>query len=634
MSLPNRGRRLSVAPLAGVERQGRGSLGSGSLVVGISHSLPSNSRFIQGTHPLPGLQSRFHLGQGLGGGSSFVVRQGSNRAGSSPHSGLLQPVICSDESLRSVEAGHRPLATESEGSKDILQDGDSPVSTNWRLDGFSRLEGCLLAGSNAPGVSRILRFVACGKVYQFKVLCFGLSTAPQVFTRVMAPVSAFLHRTGIRLHRYLDDWLIQASFREQVLLALETVLQLCSSLGIVVNWEKSQLLPTQRMAYLGVLLDSITFRASPALKRVEKLLPIGDVFLSCVKQLVSSWLELLGVLSSVIHLVPGGRLRMRSLQFTLRRAWDQVDQSALVSWTPGIRLDLEWWLDRERLELGVVLDQVSPQLDLWSDASDVGWGAHLGEEVSSGRWSPEELDLSINARELLAIERALLFFAPQIKDSSVAIFADNPTAVTYLRNQGGTRSQLLNAIAQRILRWSERLPVQLMPQFIMGHHNVLADSFSRPNQVLGSEWTLKTEVFQELQRRWLVSIDLFATSLNHQCCPYFSPFHDPNALGMDALLQSWQAYAFPPWSLIPAVLKKLRSSSGVLLTIIAPYWPQRLWFPALLDLVVDSPVALPLSRDLLRQPHCHRHHLRVSGLSLHALRLSSVLPVLGASPSM
>ena len=28
-----------------------------------------------------------------------------------------------------------------------------------------------------PESRRFLRFVACGKVYQFKVLCFGLSTA-------------------------------------------------------------------------------------------------------------------------------------------------------------------------------------------------------------------------------------------------------------------------------------------------------------------------------------------------------------------------------------------------------------------------------------------------------------------------
>ena len=163
-----------------------------------------------------------------------------------------------------------------------------------------------------PESRKFLRFVACGKVYQFKVVCFGLSTAPQVFTRAVAPVSAFLHWTGIRLRRYLDDWLIQASSREQVLLALDTVLQLCVSLGIVVDWEKSQLAPTQRMVYLGVLLDSISFRASPALKRVEKLLSIGDVFLSCEQQPESSWLELLGVLSSMIQLVPGGSLRMRS----------------------------------------------------------------------------------------------------------------------------------------------------------------------------------------------------------------------------------------------------------------------------------------------------------------------------------
>ena len=43
---------------------------------------------------------------------------------------------------------------------------------------------------------RFLRFVAHGRTYQFTALCFGLSTAPQVFTRVMAPVSAILHSLG------------------------------------------------------------------------------------------------------------------------------------------------------------------------------------------------------------------------------------------------------------------------------------------------------------------------------------------------------------------------------------------------------------------------------------------------------
>ena len=78
------------------------------------------------------------------------------------------------------------------------------------------------------------------------------------------------------------------------------------------------------------------------------------------------------MLSSMIQLVPGGLLRMRSLQLTLRRQWDRIDQSQLVEWSPVIQDVLSWWRDRDRLGLGVSLEQVSPQLELWSDALDVG----------------------------------------------------------------------------------------------------------------------------------------------------------------------------------------------------------------------------------------------------------------------
>ena len=118
---------LPVAPLAGVERQGRGSLGNGVLAVGISHSLPLDSRFIRGAHLLSFVQRHIHTGQSLGGGGSLVVRERSNRAGSSSFSGLLQPAVCGDEGLGVVESGHRPLATGSEGSEDFFQDGDSSL---------------------------------------------------------------------------------------------------------------------------------------------------------------------------------------------------------------------------------------------------------------------------------------------------------------------------------------------------------------------------------------------------------------------------------------------------------------------------------------------------------------------------
>ena len=229
---------------------------------GIPDSLPLGSHLIQGSNPFTGVCLQFHQGQSSGGRGSGSAEQGCLRAGSASISRLLQPVIHGYESFRGVETGHRPFHSELGDSADILPDGDtsirSSLGSSRGLDGVSGLEGGVLAGANAPGFTQVPQVHGGGgEVYQFKVLCFGLSTATQVFTRVMAPVSAILHRMGVRLRRYLDDWLLQASSREQALLALRPVLQLCRRLRIVVNWDRSQVIPTQQMVYLGVILDSL-----------------------------------------------------------------------------------------------------------------------------------------------------------------------------------------------------------------------------------------------------------------------------------------------------------------------------------------------------------------------------------------
>ena len=329
-----------------------------------------------------------------------------------------------------------------------------------------------------PASRRFLQFVAHGNVYQFSALCFGLYRAPQIFSRVMAPVSAILHSWGIRMRRYLNDWLVQLSSRESLLRDLRVVLDLCHELGIVVNPAKSHLVPSQVVQYLGVVVDSQSFRASPSPERVTRLRSTTDEFLSCTDPPASTWLSLLGILSSLSHLVPGGHLRVRSLQLCLHQTWDRVDQSVRIPWAPVCLRDLQWWLDLPRLSLGVSLAQVSPDLDFWSDASDVGRGAHLGSLTASGLWDTEHAALSINARELLAIKEGLLHFSSSLVEKNVAVFCDNSTAVSYLRKEGGTRSPFLNSLAQDILRWAESLSIRVLPQFIPGSLNVLADSLS------------------------------------------------------------------------------------------------------------------------------------------------------------
>ena len=206
----------------------------------------------------------------------------------------------------------------------------------------------------------------------------------------------------------------------------------------------------------------------------------------------------------------------------------------------------------------------------------------------------------------------------------VAVFSNNTTAVAYLRHQGGTLSATLNSVAQRILRWATREEISICPQFVPGRNNVVADALSRPNQVVGTEWTLHQEVFDSLRKRWPVVIDLFASSLNHRCGVHFAPVLDPMAAGTDAMLQSWDhllGYAFPPFAMVSQVLRIFRKSSGAVATLVAPFWPQEEWFPDLLE-----PPLLLLERwDLLRQPHIHRYPQHLSVLRLHAWRLSGDL---------
>ena len=180
--------------------------------------------------------------------------------------------------------------------------------------------------------------------------------------------------------RYLDDWLVQASSREEVLRARDKVLELCQALGIIINFDKSHLVPTQIMDYLGIRIDATLLRASPVPERIDKLTSVVEEFLSYEKQPAWLWRKLLGHLSSLTQLVPGGQLRMRAVQLALRSQWDFRDEEVLIEWNLQCRLDLQWWTELGRLEQGCHLEIVPPDLMFWSDASDQGWGAHLQDK--------------------------------------------------------------------------------------------------------------------------------------------------------------------------------------------------------------------------------------------------------------
>ena len=57
---------------------------------------------------------------------------------------------------------------------------------------------------------------------------------------------------------------------------------------------------------------------------------------------VSVWRSLLGMMSSMSAIVPGSRLRMRSLQLRLNAAGPLLVNRDLISWDDGCLRDLQW----------------------------------------------------------------------------------------------------------------------------------------------------------------------------------------------------------------------------------------------------------------------------------------------------
>ena len=214
----------------------------------------------------------------------------------------------------------------------------------------------------------------------------------------MAPISAILHRYSIRMLRYLDEWLILAESRTACLQARDRLLPVCEELRQQVNFKKSSLIPSQDMTYLGMQIQSVRFVAKPTETRVENLLRIIEEFLSSPGPPAALWRRLLGHLSSLTLLVKGGMLRMRSLQIRLRSRWDFRDELLRIPWDPRCKEDLLWWSWAIQIREGVDLSLPMPGLSFYSDASDVGWGAIVGEHQMSGVWTSSQRELSINLR--------------------------------------------------------------------------------------------------------------------------------------------------------------------------------------------------------------------------------------------
>ena len=144
--------------------------------------------------------------------------------------------------------GYKSLTFKQINSKSKIQDGEHFThKRHFETTQFphqNRSEDAFYSIPITKQSRKYLQFIYNKKVYQFCVLPFGISTAPQVFSKILKPVIAPLRTRGISLIIYLDNLLIAAGMYIDCLNHTKQVISLLESLGFRINYEKSVIIPT------------------------------------------------------------------------------------------------------------------------------------------------------------------------------------------------------------------------------------------------------------------------------------------------------------------------------------------------------------------------------------------------------
>lgn len=253
-----------------------------------------------------------------------------------------------------------------------------------------------------PAHRKLLQFTVDKSHFQFKVLPFGLRSAPRIFTKVLAPVSVFLRKQRIQIFPYLDDWLVKVPSHLATEEAVGLCTQLFRQLGLQLNKEKLVLSPSRSAKFLGAVLDTVCCKAFPSTERQTKLMTSARRLCKGRSFSLHLYKSLMDSISSCIPLIPNCRLRMRPLQEQLDLQCRQIDGSFddKITITQPMREAAKWWTIKDNISQGVTFKVSPAPLVITTDASLEGWGAVLQDLQVSGRWLPQHRLLHINLLEL------------------------------------------------------------------------------------------------------------------------------------------------------------------------------------------------------------------------------------------
>ena len=222
-------------------------------------------------------------------------------------SGLLQLTFLGSKTTQSLETYSRSGQTKPFGDHQ-----DLPPTRG--VGYLSRFQGRLLPYTYTGTIQEIPEISHPGQAYQFKALPFALPTAPMEFIVIPKEVKLMAIHKGLRIHQYLDR-LVRARSHQAGLQHTQELVKMCQQLGWLVNLEKSELEPKQKLDFVGYQFDLRSGRVRLTPDRWQNLQEKILKLLSLPACPVREFMPLIGLLTATEKQVHLGRLHIRPIQW-------------------------------------------------------------------------------------------------------------------------------------------------------------------------------------------------------------------------------------------------------------------------------------------------------------------------------
>ena len=411
---------------------------------------------------------------------------------------------------------------------------------------------------------KFLTFRLGKRKFKWKVLPFGLKTAPYIFSKIIYTVIKYLRiKFNILIFNYLDDILILANNPQQCKSHTQLIIKELTELGWKISFKKSVTEPVQEIEFLGVHYDLIRKTMRPMQKNIDKCINLAKAFSNSLKANLKYYQMLIGALNFSSFYTFFGRFQLKFLH-----RFHQYFNSNLKIIPPSFKTYLKPWENRTMYE-DINIPETQTNLELFTDASNQGWGGALVESgeiyTISKSWTPDETSLHINIKELLACISSIRHFKHKLYNKNVLIHVDSKVTKGWLKKQGSIRNKVAHEMIRELLNIMRDYNIQIVTKWIKGTLNTIADSLSRDLNLFHPEICLNDTLFKLIcsDMNLTPEIDLFSNGLNSKCTRFCSSLPNPNAICNNALNISWKGpttfYAFPPGFLLHKVAFKIYS---------------------------------------------------------------------------